>query len=193
MLFNGVFFGVYVAAIYKDVALKKGSIQDSSLTVAGALGSFMNGSSRIMWASLQDYFGFRAIYMILLIIQLITAVTLYSAKDSTIVYSSLLCLSFLCEGGHFSTFPAAAVKLYGIQEGGKIFTISFFAVPLSSMLGFVLAHYVKSADEQTILYFGGFLTFTNIILLMAFDEDEIKIEYKDSNGFVINEKNYVQF
>lgn len=51
MLFNGVFFGVYVASVYKDVALKKGSIEDADLTIAGALGSFMNGSSRIIWAS----------------------------------------------------------------------------------------------------------------------------------------------
>ena len=100
----------------------------------------------------------------------------------------MLCLAFLCEGGHTSTFPAAAVKLYGIQEAGKIFTISFFAVPLLSMLGFVLAHYVKSADEQVIFYFGALLTLINIILLLSFDEDEIKIEYKDCNGHVISEE-----
>ena len=51
MLFNGVFFGVYVASVYKDVGLKKGSIEDASLTIAGAVGSFVNGSSRIVWAS----------------------------------------------------------------------------------------------------------------------------------------------
>lgn len=128
--------------------------------------------------------------MILLILQLITTVTLYSAKDSAVLYSSLLCLAFLCEGGHFSTFPAAAVKLYGIQEAGKIFTISFFAVPSSSMLGFGLAHYVKYADEQAIFYFGGLLTFVNIILLMLFDEDEMKIAYKDSNGLIITQDYY---
>ena len=127
--------------------------------------------------------------MILLIIQLISTVTLYSAKDNTIAYAIILCLAFLCEGGHFSTFPAAAVKLYGIQEAGKIFTISFFAVPLSSMLGFVLAHYVKGANEQLIFFFGGLLTLANIILLLVFDEDEMKIEYKDCNGHIINEEN----
>lgn len=52
MLLNGVFFGVYVASVYKDVALKKGSIEDADLTIAGAIGSFVNGSSRIFWASL---------------------------------------------------------------------------------------------------------------------------------------------
>lgn len=52
MLFNGVFFGVYVASVYKDVGLNKGSILDKDLTIAGAIGSFFNGSSRIFWASI---------------------------------------------------------------------------------------------------------------------------------------------
>ena len=99
----------------------------------------------------------------------------------------MLCLAFLCEGGHFSTFPASAVKLYGIEEAGPIFTISFFAVPASSMLGFSLAHFVKNADEQMIFYFGGLLTLINIFLVLVFDEEKIEIEYKDINGHVINE------
>ena len=57
------------------------------------------------------------------------------------------------------------------------------------MLGFVLAHYVDIADEKMILYFGGLLTFVNILLLLIFDEDEIKVEYKDCNGHVINAEN----
>ena len=50
MLFNGVFFGVYVASVYKTVALC--CIDDRALTIAGSVGSFVNGTSRIFWASL---------------------------------------------------------------------------------------------------------------------------------------------
>ena len=80
MLFNGVFFGVYVAAVYKDVALNHGTIGDRELTIAGSIASFINGASRIMWASLLDKLGFRMIYMILLVIQLISALSLYAAR-----------------------------------------------------------------------------------------------------------------
>ena len=103
-------------------------------------------------------------------------------------YSIILCFAFLCEGGHFSIFPASAVKLYGIHEAGQIFTISFFAVPLSSMLGFSLAHFIPDGNEQIIFFVAAFLTFLNIALLLVFDEDEIIIEYKDCNGHVIDER-----
>ena len=49
MLFNGVFFGVYISSVYKSFAR---GIDDNTLTIAGAVGSFINGSSRIFWASL---------------------------------------------------------------------------------------------------------------------------------------------
>ena len=50
MLFNGVFFGTYMASVYKSFV--KGKIDDETLTIAGAIGSFINGSSRIFWATL---------------------------------------------------------------------------------------------------------------------------------------------
>lgn len=84
-------------------------------------------------------------------------------------------MAFLCEGGHFSTFPACAMKVFGNCEGGKIFTIAFFAVPLSSMLGFVLAENSKYVNEVFIFIVAAVLTFVNIILLIFFDETEIKV------------------
>ena len=50
LLYNGMFFGVYVASVYKEVGLKY--IDDSTLTTAGAIASFLNGSSRIIWGTL---------------------------------------------------------------------------------------------------------------------------------------------
>lgn len=64
MLYNGVFFGTYVASVYKDIAL--GIIDDPTLTLAGSIGAFMNGTSRIVWASAMDKVGFRWVYLILI-------------------------------------------------------------------------------------------------------------------------------
>jgi len=50
MLFFGIFYGVYVASVYKTAV--NGILGDHVLTLAGALGSVCNGSSRIMWATL---------------------------------------------------------------------------------------------------------------------------------------------
>ena len=63
MFYAGVFYGVYIAAVYKTIAT---GIKDSKLTLAGALGAVCNGCSRIFWATLQDKIGFKAVYLILL-------------------------------------------------------------------------------------------------------------------------------
>ena len=49
MLYSGVFYGVYMASVYKTLAL---NIDDHALTVAGSIGAVCNGGSRIFWASL---------------------------------------------------------------------------------------------------------------------------------------------
>jgi len=53
MLYSGLFFGVYIASVYKSIASGiPNEIGDKALTLTGAIGSVMNGSSRVMWATL---------------------------------------------------------------------------------------------------------------------------------------------
>ena len=78
LLFNGVFFGTYVASVYKGVALTY--IDDETLTLAGSIGSFANGASRIIWASMMDYIGFKKVYLCLIILQLFASVFIYQAR-----------------------------------------------------------------------------------------------------------------
>ena len=134
LLFEGMFFGLYMASVYKAIA--SGHLKDSVLTVAGAIGSVCNGSSRLIWATLQDKFGFKKIYTSLLVVQLITSLSIASCIDSPGLYTLMVGLAFTCEGGHFSTFPAACARIFGIQTGGQIFTIMFFAIPISSFASF---------------------------------------------------------
>jgi hypothetical protein len=64
MFYMGTFIGLYVASTYKVIS----SLDDSTLTITGALGSIFNGSSRIFWSTLQDKFGFKKVYFCLLCI-----------------------------------------------------------------------------------------------------------------------------
>lgn len=66
LLFIGMFYGLFIASVYKTTAQGKDGLSDRVLTIAGAIGSVCNGSSRIMWATLQDKIGFKKVYFILL-------------------------------------------------------------------------------------------------------------------------------
>ena len=130
-------------------------------------------SSKLNTFTSQDKFGFKAVYMCLLIVQLITALSIYHFKDDHILYTICVALAFTCEGGHFSTFPAAAVKIFGMEKGGQIFTLMFFSVPLSSLSGFALVQMGDSVSPKTIFFVGALMTLLNIVLLMIFDDQEM--------------------
>jgi MFS family permease len=66
ILFFGIFYGIYLASVYKPTA--QDTLEDHTLTLAGALGSVCNGGSRIVWASIQDKYGFKRVYLVLLIV-----------------------------------------------------------------------------------------------------------------------------
>ena len=66
MLFHGTFIGFYIASVYKVIA--QGSLSDRSLTIAGAIGSACNGTSRLVWGALQDKFGFKSVYSCMMFI-----------------------------------------------------------------------------------------------------------------------------
>ena len=67
-----------------------------------------------MWATLQDKFGFRPVYFVLLSIQLVVSLTIWEVKSNGTLYILWVSLAFLCEGGHFSMFPTATVKVFGM-------------------------------------------------------------------------------
>jgi MFS transporter, OFA family, oxalate/formate antiporter len=64
MIYTGLFYGIYVASVYKTTA--QDFISDHTLTTAGAIGSVCNGGSRIGWATLYDHYGFKKVYFVLL-------------------------------------------------------------------------------------------------------------------------------
>lgn len=105
-----------MASAYKFFA--QDTLGDKALTVVGAIGSVFNGSSRILWATLQDKFGFKKVYLCLMLLQLVTCSAIYFSKNNFFLYTVLVACSFLCEGGHFSMFPTVSAKVFGIKSGG---------------------------------------------------------------------------
>ena len=104
MFFNGLFIGIFMASVYKMIALEH--ISDEILTRAGALGALSNGLSRLFWSSLLDSFSFTTVYFIMMIIQFTNGLLIYPMRTDEKVYPFLVILCFFTYGAHFSIFPA---------------------------------------------------------------------------------------
>jgi len=84
----------------------------------------------------------------------------------------VVALSFLCLGGHYSCFPAAAVRIFGIENGGQIYTIITYAMPVAAMSSFAMVQ--SNVNYANVFHIAAVLTLLNIILLYFFDETEIR-------------------
>lgn len=185
LLFNGVFFGVYVTSEFKEIDLDY--LSDKTLTYAGSIGALANGASRIFWATLYDQYGFKRTYAVILAIQFTVSLVMYPLRASAYIYTLCVALTLLCEGGHFSLFPAAAANIFGLENGGQIFTLMFFAVPSSSMLGFGLVYFYQDVlGVQNIFLISSLLTAANMAILFFFDEQPMKVKAaKDDEKYTI--------
>lgn len=176
MLAFGLFYPLYIASVYKSFG--SAYLSDETLTLAGALGSIGNGCSRVIWATLQDKYGFKPVYTFAMVIQLVVSSSIYFFRDNAGVYIAWVTLSYFCEGAHFSMFPVVAAKVFGIKNGGTIFTIIYFAVPITATISLILSTYVNGIPKWAVYIVGAALTFINLILLYLFDETPMKNEPK---------------
>ena len=132
LLFLGSFYPLFIASAYKPIA--QDVLEDSVLTVAGAIGGICNGFSRLFWAILMDKYGFKPVYGSLQILQLAVAASIYQMRSNPILYPIWVGLSYFCEGGHFPLFATLGVQILGLKNGGSIIAIILIAVPFSSTL-----------------------------------------------------------
>ena len=96
----------------------------------------------------------------------------WSCRHNVFLYTLAVALSFFCLGGHYSCFPAAAVRIFGLENGGQIYTVITYVLPLAAMSTFAV---VKSGISfQNVFRIASVLTLINMILLYFFDETEMR-------------------
>ncbi|CAK69197.1 unnamed protein product (macronuclear) [Paramecium tetraurelia] len=179
MVLCSVIFGLLMANCYKVFGQTLG-IDDSSLTVLGSVQSVCNGGSRFLWAVLFDKYGFKKLFLVISVINLICSATIGYINNSYAGYFIILCLTMFCEGGLLSCYPAVSAKVFGHKVGPVIYGGLFFVIGISNMLGYLLYKF----GEPKIGYNGvfwivfGFCCVAFILGVLFKEEHEWKKEKK---------------
>ena len=90
---------------------------DEHLTYAGAVGALMNGTFRIIWASLLDFYPFNKIFSILICIQIILISIVYTSLNHKWLFFLVIVFSMMCEGAMGSILPTIALTKFGTNRG----------------------------------------------------------------------------
>ena len=72
-------YGGYFSYVYKSIGLSVG-MSDRFLTWAGSFAAIVQALSRLTCGALYDIYGFRKIYMALMIINIVTSIICYPAR-----------------------------------------------------------------------------------------------------------------
>lgn len=106
------------------------------MTATGSVAGVMNGTSRIFWATLSDRTSFKFTFMIISVINLITAAIL-PYNTNGIGYLFLIAIVYLAEGGLLATYPLISATVYGKKIGGVMYGFMFFMIGVCNMIGYI--------------------------------------------------------
>jgi OFA family oxalate/formate antiporter-like MFS transporter len=139
---------LYVASVFKGIALKSPALQsDSFLALVAALGGMMNGISRPMWGALYDIVGFKKV---MYCISLSGACLCYSVPktvNSEAAFTIMIMVSYTVLGGSFAIAAPETQKLFG---NTAVFGMIFTSFAVASLVGLKIADKVgKTFASET--------------------------------------------
>lgn len=106
-------FGYYTIDVYKVFGQNYAGLNyDEYLTWVGSAGSVFT-SLRFLWSAALDTKSYKLIYGILLMTQIVLALTMFVAVSNKTTYMLWICGALFCEGGHFTLVPNVLKKIYG--------------------------------------------------------------------------------
>jgi MFS family permease len=110
-----------------------------------ALLSLFNMAGRFFWASLSDYIGRKAVYVIYLLLGAILYCLIpFAGYSGSVIFFVAVCVVILSMyGGGFSTIPAYLKDLFGSMQVGAIHGRLLTAWSVAGVLGPVLVNYIR--------------------------------------------------
>lgn len=116
MMFLANVFGGFFSYEYKPIG-NSVHISDSFLAWASSASSVVQAITRLSFGALYDKFGFRPLFMTIMIVCTINSLICYPARNIEWLYFVCIQLNYFVMAGIFSTFPTPVAKTFGPRYG----------------------------------------------------------------------------
>mgnify|MGYP000927195903 FL=1 len=147
-------------------------ISDSLLTWASSCGAGINGVARIIFGSLADKFSFRALMMVVLCIELGTALVIFPAAQVPALFFVCVLLNYTVVGGFFAIFPVSVTSVFGMEHGPQIYVQILIGSFISSLMNLITTQFILPATSfATMFYIGAGTTFGAMVMLFFLKEE----------------------
>ena len=148
------------------------AISDKTLTWAASVGAgFINGLSRISFATLADKYSFRTLMSALQLIELVVALTFYWAAYVPSLYFTCILLNYVAMGGFYAIFPVSVTSVFGLTYGPQIYVQILFGSFCASLWDLGMTRWVLPETSFSFMfYFGAGVTLVTLAIVYFFKE-----------------------
>lgn len=166
-------------------------INEKILSKLSTTSALLNGIARICWGCLFDKYGFKKLYVIIIIANIIiSSCVYYCGTLFPFVYCILVIVNYLLIAGNTSLTTPLYPKIYGMKYATQINGIAIVIGGISSLMGPLIAKgVVKERSDFKLLYLSGtFFGVIGLINYLTFDEQPFKYKTLGDNGYMQEEE-----
>ena len=171
MVFGSSIIGFFMASTYKVYGQKQPALQnDLYLSWVGSVANIWNGGSRVIWGYFLDRFSFKKVYGSLVVVEVIVACTLQFAGEFRWMYFIWVSILLCCEGGHFALFPTYTSKVYGPENGPKVYGLVGFGLSFGNIAQFLVTRYAVKDSYVVCFYAYSGMAIASFLVMLLFRE-----------------------
>lgn len=165
-------FGFLLTNTYRNFGKIKLDSYEKALKYLSKAFTLLNTFSRLAWGFIFDKIGFKILYFIVCINQLICGGFIYLSSDNIVQYFIIVCFGVLSYAGHIILFPNLIHHKFGVDNSVVILGICGIFAGISALIGPILTTNIKEAKDYLIAYLLGVAPTAVSLLITCFIKDE---------------------
>jgi OFA family oxalate/formate antiporter-like MFS transporter len=144
MMFINITCGIAVISVASPMIQEMTGITALLAAAIVGLNGLFNGLGRISWATVSDWIGRPATYVIFFVLEIGCFLALPKVTD-ILIFQVILYLVMTCYGGGFATLPAYIGDIFGTRQVSAIHGYVLTAWALAGISGSSLAAFIRES------------------------------------------------
>jgi OFA family oxalate/formate antiporter-like MFS transporter len=179
-------YGFLLTNTYRNFGSIRLKGYETALKYLSKAFTLLNTFSRLVWGFIFDKIGFKILYFIVCINQLICGGLIYLTSTNIVQYFIIVCFGVLSYAGHIILFPNLIHHKFGVDNSVVILGICGIFGGISALIGPILTTNIKDPKDYLMTYLIGVAPTVVSLLITCFIKDE-KLQKKKTMPLVDEE------
>ena len=165
-------YGFLLTNTYRNFGKKQLNSHEKALQYLSKAFTLLNTFSRLAWGFIFDKIGFKLLYFIVCINQLICGGYIYWSSKYIVQYFIIVCFGVLSYAGHIILFPNLIHHKFGVDNSVVILGICGIFAGISALIGPILTTNIEDEEDYLLAYLLGVAPTAVSLFITCFIKDE---------------------